>query len=414
MSKKKGETIRKKILRNVFFLYSSQLVQFLLSFLFLTLLARRLEVSDFGRYAYLIAFYSVALTAVTFGLDQLIIREVAREKSSASSYLSTVLLTKSIFSAGGILFSFLFSFHLPSELKGAFLIYLPFLIFNNFTLTFWYLADAYERMEFRSLLSVLYQGLRVIFGLFFLFISPTLPSLFTGLLLAEVLTFGLVLLVITIKFRIKLARPCSLAKILRPSFPFALAVTFASLFYRTDVLVLKGLADDHSLGVYGLAQRLVSFVLLLAVAFADSVYPVFSRFYIEFRDQLARIFARYLTFLFLAGLVCSLGIFILAKPLLPLFFGNKFLPSLKPLNFLVISLPFLFGVQSFFVLFSAVNRQHFNIWLSIMGIALIVLLSPTLFSVMGISGVALSFSLASFTVFLTSTFLARYLWRWSQ
>ena len=158
-----------RIAKNTGVLFSSQAITSLLGFFFVMYVARYLGAEGFGVLSFALAFGSIFGVFTNFGLTELTIREVARDKSLASKYLGNIILLRIIVVI--IIFVFItlvFNlFGYPEEIIIVVYLIALSVILGSFTKAFYSVFQAFEKMEYQSLGRILNCGLLLI-GAFYI------------------------------------------------------------------------------------------------------------------------------------------------------------------------------------------------------------------------------------------------------
>jgi len=134
----------------------------------------------------------------------------------------------------------------------------------------------------------------------------------------------------------------------------------ASLFFRVDAFLLRPIAGDTAAGWYSAAYRVVDGLTLIPAYFTLALFPTLTRHAAADRAATARVYARALKVLLTLALPATVGIALLAEPLVRLFAGGGYLPeSAVALAILIWFLPFSYvnGVTQYVLI--ALDRQRF-------------------------------------------------------
>ena len=84
----------KKIAKNTIFLFVAEIISKICLFLLVMFIARKLGDVELGKYSFAISFGFLFTILANFGLDELIIRNVAREKEKVSKYINNISVIK--------------------------------------------------------------------------------------------------------------------------------------------------------------------------------------------------------------------------------------------------------------------------------------------------------------------------------
>src|SRR5271165_1511793 len=108
-------------------------------------------------------------------------------------------------------------------------------------------------------------------------------------------------------------------------------------FNSIDLLMLGAMSNAQQVGLYSAAYRLLSQVLVTYYMFTNSLYPTLARQTIEDRVRMLR--PRFLLPLFGTGVVLAIGLAMVRRGLLTIFFGHQFLAAAGLLFVLTWCLP---------------------------------------------------------------------------
>ncbi len=108
-------------------------------------------------------------------------------------------------------------------------------------------------------------------------------------------------------------------------------------FHSVDMLMLGAMANPEQVGLYSAAYRLLNQVLVTYYLLTNVLYPKLSRQTIE--DRIRMLQPRFLLPLFAAGVVLAIGLGMVRRNLLTIFFGHQFLAAASLLFVLVWCLP---------------------------------------------------------------------------
>jgi len=361
-----------RVPRNTLFLYLTHVATALISLFFFGIIARRLGVFNFGVFSYVYAFMTIAQTAGAFGLDMLMIREIAGDREKAMSTVGNTLILKIVFSSV-VLLSVIpivcFSDTGPVTRKILFM-FLPYIVFSNVNLTLWYIGDGYQKMEYRGIFTVAYYACRTIGGVVLLNFVPSITALFFLLVVLEALFVAVSYLFasgcfgkISFEFNVEV-----LKRNVRFSFPFAVSSILLIFLMRMDILVLNSLKGEAAVGFYSPAQKLVGLLLLFSTAFTSAAYPAMSHSSKMVYDHGYGLFSRALKLTFLSGVFFASLFTIFAVPFVKMVFGNEYLVSAGVLRILAWMCPAYFSASLFWVLFAARNFQHWTTAVCLYGV----------------------------------------------
>jgi len=347
--------------KNTLMIATSSIANKLLSFVFLIYVVRYLGSIGFGKYSFVFAFITFFTVFSAFGMDGLTIREVAKDKSRANSFLINTSVSKLLI----ILLSWVIIIYLliilNKDIKtnlGVLIISLC-LLPDSIVRSFKAIFSGYEKMEYNTLIEILFRVIVVGLGLGVIFFDYGLVPIFLVSLIASILTFIFATYIYTVKIgKIKLKIDFHMCKhLLQTSFPFFLAGVFVSIYNRIDTVMLSVMKGDAPVGWYNAAHGLTDSLLFIPAAIYGAIFPVFSRMYKDSRESFNTAYEKSFKFLLLLALPIAVGTTILADKIIILIFKLEFSNSIIALRILVwtIAIAFLNIVMAS-ALYSA-NRQ---------------------------------------------------------
>ncbi len=283
-----------------------------LAVLFTAILARRLGVQDFGRFAYISSMVFVGNTFTNFGTDTYLVRETARAEKvtdDATRSLSLQLFLSFLFCAVVSLLG-------DTDLFVYCLALLPLAVFsiNNALLR---ALGRFNIFWILSLTNSLFQVLAAIF-------SVDVLTLCVYLLAGQVLTSGISLLIC------RASLPSFHLFPLREFFPiFRLVLPFAALtillvfIQRLGILFSSALLSEKDTGLFSAVFRTVEGLKLGHYAILGALLPALSKGGRDSRKSFRW------AFLLLMGvsLLFILVLILFSQPIVSVFFGAEFLPA---------------------------------------------------------------------------------------
>jgi len=354
-------SIGTKIAKNTSVFLISQIISYVIGFLYTIYMARYLGPENFGILTFAISLTSLLAIFTDMGFNTLMTREIARDKSLSSKYLSNfismkIILVSVIFI---ITISIINSLDYPKET-----VYVIYLLMFNLILTtvsgaFYSLFQAYEELKYQSLIiflsSVLmligvfaainYQASVVGFAAIYLVIS--LFSLIYSLLVVY-RTFELPKIDIDWKFwkdNIKLA------------LPFGLIGIFATIYVYIDSSMLFFMQGGEAVGIYGASYRLVLVLLFIPSAINAAIFPVMSRLYSSSEHSLKKIVAKYFKYMIFIGIPMAVVGTILADKIILFLYGTGYTKSVIVFQILIWATTFTFANAAFVQLFQSINKE---------------------------------------------------------
>ncbi len=389
-----------RIARNTSLLLVSQIISYLLSFFAVAYIARYLGAAGYGIISFAFAFATLFSVLADLGLQYLVVREVARDKSLASKYLANVNIMKIIL--GAITFGLI---ALTINLMGSpqqtvYVVYIVSLsvVCSSLASTFYSIFQAHERMEHQSLAQVLSAALMLAGVVLAVKHHISIIGFSWVYVFASVISLVYALGIFRWKFssspswsRQKTALDWSFWKVtIKEALPFGLSSIFVTIFYWISSVMLSSMKGVVEVGWYNAAFRMVLVLLYIPTALNIVIYPLMSRFHLSSQDALRLSYEKYFKYMLILAVPIGVGTTLLANRIILLIFGSQYSPSTIALQILVWAAAFIFVGSAFYQLLSATNNQRKGMVLAGMEMILNVILNLSLIPRYGYKGSAIA------------------------
>lgn len=338
-----SETVSK----NTLYLFSAQLISKAIAFFYAVILARALGPSDFGLYIYVLTIFGLTAQVADFGFNRFLIRDVARDKSNLTFYLSNIftfrlllmLATVILVAAAVLIFDPNISRSALSVL--ALLTILP----NAGALTLEAAFVATEKMKYPAAaliflnFSVAALGILALFGFNAGILGVILTFLAAHLL--YLLMYGFFLIKENIKFSFNFDfnfwKKSALA-----SFPYGILAVLGLVYFKIDAVLLTLIRGEVETGFYGAAFKFLEGVHFVPLVFGTALFPVMARLHDDSILKLKSIYFSTLRILFVVSLAIFIFLIVTAPFLVKFLYGPEFTPSVLILQILSITILFMF------------------------------------------------------------------------
>ena len=309
---------------------------------FLTyLLARRLSLAEFGEYSFIAAAVLIGNTLTTFGSDMVLIREIAAK--AAPSRLSPALVLQIALSGLFIILVFLITPYLPHqslESQYALRIYSFALIPLAFFTVFTSALRGVQKMRAYAWLNLIVAALQLI--LILLFIPPG----------AGILRLASCLLILQVAAATLAGFLCArniprfwtgwhfsagaLSELFVECLPIAAIAALGILNQRISITMLSLLGSASLAGSFAAATRIVEAARLVHFSALTALYPAMAS--AKVNEDSHRMFRRAWSVLIMMACSIAVLLFLLAEPLINLFFGMEYADAIPVLRLLSLSL----------------------------------------------------------------------------
>lgn len=298
---------------------------------------------------YTLAFsYSLITTHLTFwGLDQLLIRETAKDPTAQNKFFSNFLFLRITLSglAWGILYGVThFSLSHTAPETRQIVLWVGLTVFPDNVIN---LCEAVfvanQRMAWLPWTRALVTGSRLLGALLLLLGGYDLLALAWIILgssfIGMVVTLGLVLRRhVRLEWRLDGA---FCVQQLRIAWPLILSGVFYILDNRLEILVLSLMMSESNIAIYNSAATIVSTFLILPQAYQMAVFPAMSRLHATSQASLHELYTYSLKYMLLLGLPLAILMTFAADFVVQLF-GREFGEAALVLQIMAWVLPLLF------------------------------------------------------------------------
>jgi O-antigen/teichoic acid export membrane protein len=392
-------------------------------------IGRSIGVAEAGIFQLAIT-YLLIFSVLTRGLDELVMRQVARFPQEARLYFTTFLVLRLalnvvLYGVLTVIVSFILRY--PLNTLVPILIVSIGLISDSLTGAANAVMLGQRRFGLPAMVAVGVCVLRLTVGGALLYLRASLVLIATLWCFSSVI--GAVISTTLVGMQVGVLRGQCIfdrslvSRELLSMLPFMANGTLMAIEFQIDTVLLSVLRGESEVGWYGAATTIVSTLAMIPQAYRLSVYPVMVSYGGRNRQKLVRLYESSLQYLGSLAFPMVAGLVLLAPNIVTLVFGSEFLPSATALQSLAAALLFTFlnvpNVRMMFVC----NRQS---WVTgmIMGSMLInLVLNLWIIPLLGAQGAALVRFVSSSVFFLTNyivlqfivgklnTNLLRLLWR---
>lgn len=332
----------KKILENLFSLSFLQIANYIIPLITLPYLVRVLGPEKFGLTAFAQAFILYFIFLVDFGFNISATREISIHRNDinkVSEIFSSVFFIKFFL----LILSFLIFIVIVSVVS-TFKVEMFFYLLNFLTVVGWIIFPQWyfqgiEKMKFIALVNFLAKFILTIAIIIFIrevddYIKIPILN-FVGLLIS-----GIVSLVIVYKYypvKIKLPR----ISIIKVQFNLGLQIFVSNVgmnLYTTSNSVVLGLLTNNVIvGYYTAAEKIFKAFQYLSIPINQAVFPHFSQLIAQNKTRAIQLFNKFFWMSLLFTSIVSL-VMVIASPLVKIFLGIEFVPSILIFSILSIGL----------------------------------------------------------------------------
>jgi O-antigen/teichoic acid export membrane protein len=331
----------KAIVWNSVWLTMGEVVSKGIMFLVTILLIRYLSPKEFGHFNIANSLAVTVGMVIDFGLSTMVTRDLAGNLIEAPKYLSNVLSLKLILGLFYLFIIIAIAFFPGFEQYAQWTLVLLFLAifvwFQDLTGLFAALFMAEERMQKLLYVQMVHYGGMAVSALVMIYFHLRLGGLVTGYVLSGSIGALLaIMLVIMGKVRLSLELDIPfLIRLLKRSLPLFGAIAMTTIYTNADTLIIGRMLGPEAVGFYQGAYKFL-FVFQSVNLINTAFFPQLS-IYIKSGNHLAlsRLHRGITLFTIFILLPAAFSAILLAKPIITLIYGEKMLPAIEPMKFLI-------------------------------------------------------------------------------
>jgi O-antigen/teichoic acid export membrane protein len=384
----------------------------LASVVFYLAVARELGATEFGDLMFALSFTTVLTLPAGFGTEELIARDVARDRSLVHEYVANVMaikvglslvllaLAEAIVVLGGY----------SHEVKLAVAVVGASVVIENLGRTWGAVLQAYQRMEFISVALIIQRVVTAAAGVGVLLAGLGLLAVSLVMLVSAVI--GFVALTVMMDRRVVRILPrfdrSKWGMLLKAGIPVGMVGVLMTALVKVDQTLISFFSDrgNEEVGYYGAAFRLIEATMFIGWSFSGAMLPWFSS-QEGGRERLAAGFELGTKATAAVLVPVGLAFVLFAEPIIDLLYGSEYAAAVDPLRFLGAMVVFL-GINDLAAML-VIARERPLRFATAAGVVLVgnVALNAVLIPEYGASGAAFTAALAAFILFVLGFGLVR-------
>ena len=387
-------TALRNIGKNIISLTTSEIVGRVLGSITLLILPRYLGPADFGIYSLALSYFMLFSVSSNYGLNGLLIKDVARDKTLSQQYYVTNIVLKQLLSLFSLIILVMIVYILRYPLRDIkiILIISSALFFYSIAQTNSAVYRAYEKMEYNALLEI---SRSVIALIVVLLIVNLHGSIFWLAAISNITYFVLAALgtkIILIKFfkiKLKTSWPVMLDTF-KNSTPFFLVSAVAIIQNRIDVIMISKLINNTEVGLFSAANELINVLYLIPNLISNVLFPIFSRQYHESSKSLVLASNLTIKYMAIAGLPISAGIYFVSPSIIMLIYGKAYSDAIDILRILGLGIFIIFVLSIMAYVLTAADKIKHVTFANILSIIGHIILNIWLIPIYGAEGAAIA------------------------
>ncbi|HSH05053.1 MAG TPA: flippase, partial [Anaerolineae bacterium] len=416
-------SVIQRLLSNTFLAFASNLIMKMSSTFLFIFVGRLLGTEAAGTYNLGITYFTVIFGLSAWGLQELLVREVAPRPAESGRYLINYVVMR-LFLAGlfyGLLWGGL-RWVLPySADTERVILVLALAIFPEAVFGLLHsLFVAHERMGVPAVAAVVNSLFKLGGGGALLWWGGDLERVAWAVPVGSLLSLVVFVVALPWLWRaVPQAVPARLSwsfsrEQLRFTKGFVVIHLFTILDFQADTFLLSLYLNEVAIGWYGAAQTVMLGFWMMPIAIRTALYPVMSRYYLEDRGRLQQLHQKAETYLPMLILPMAAGVALLAEPIILLIFDESFVVGTPALQCMIWAVVLAVMNVPNARLMLVHNKQVVAGWVTGGSMVLNIGLNIWLIPRYGIVGASLARVLATGFLFACLRwYVQRYIWRTS-
>ncbi len=335
---------------------------------------RMLGEIDFGKFSFALVLGTIFETLMDFGLHQVTMREVARDRSRATDLLHHALGIKLLWTAFGLAAMFVTATVLRPEWDVRIACYLigSALVARSYTFTIRGILMGLERFGWDSFVVLADRSILLVCGVVALAAGTGLRGLAIAFVVARVLAAGVATWVaesqlggLGVRYNRVIWR-----ELQRTALPLGFFLAVLNLYSYIDGVMLGVMKGDLETGIYYAAYKVYEGLSYAPSIIASVLAPRLASLFVTDRAAHRRLALQGVAVSVAMALVLGAAGYAFAGPAIRLLFGPAFSASAVPMRILCFGLPFIFAIWICHATAMSVNKDRLMLRAATIGLVI--------------------------------------------
>lgn len=357
-----------QVVVNTVSLIFARILQPLISFTIILLIARILGKKGLGEYSFILSYILLFQIIASLSFTNLVAREISINRNHSGHYLVNAGFVSLLFGIFlQIVLLVIIKLLAVEPLLSRAIFYTSFSIIASALIGVWEgIFTGHEKLYLVALTQTIENVTRATVSIILLLSGYGVFELMLVYLACRFLSFFiysflLINIVPKIHFRIDIHFVRSFLKKLQT---FILIIVFVTIYWRLDILMLTKMDGTIASGIYSAAYRLFQIFIIIPQSFVYSLFPVIAKKFHDENTSLRETVERGIRYLLFFSIPMTIIMIILAKPLILLLYGEKFIQSVIVLKILMLTIiPYSITVMMGYTLVAS-NLQKYDMMIN--------------------------------------------------
>ena len=334
-----------KVVKSLGLLLSERVLRVIVGFFVTAWVVNHLGPESYGKLVYVIQYVLIFVPFVTFGMGEIISRDIVQDKYSEGEILGTSTFLKSVNSFVGVLIISATVLVNDISLKEKqLIIMLSSLLFGHvfYNIAYWYEAKMnYRRLVFARNVGYLTSiTLKVLFILGGLSFEYFMYAYAVEMFLSIVLSFGMYVKMHGVSHW--KVNKSLLGKYYKESLPLFFVSGLIVIEQKVGILMIKEFEDPISLGQYSLAFTVFTTLIFIPQAIVTTLFPTLVKSKDRSEDFYFTRMKKLYCVLIWASIGLAAGTYLIGGHVLNLIFGQKYIIAVELIKVMTIYCIFVF------------------------------------------------------------------------
>lgn len=354
-----------RLKRNLAYKTTGEMVNRFLAFLYYVLLTRMLEIELFGIYSFAYSFTAVFMVFVDFGLNTVLVRDVAANKELKEKYTNNILSLKLILSLITLVLICVVSMLLGYSGNIILIIFLMGIVNAQTAIQDFFIAlfSAVEKMQYEAIVRIVNKTLTVIVSYLVLKSGYKLLGVANALIIVYLLSILLgFVFVFKIVPKLKFVFDAVFFRqLLKVSVVVGLSMVINVVYLRFDVVLLSFFHRSNiEIAWYNAVIKLYEVGQAVPLLITGASLPILANLYQSARENLKFFLQKVIVISIIVSLFIVVGVFLFSDIIIKVIYGEKFLGAVPSLKITMSSCIFMFVNYLLLNFLIVVDRQKLS------------------------------------------------------
>lgn len=362
VNSKKDGRVGKDYLINVSTQLIGRVFYILANFVVITLIARTLSTTDFGRYIFTISFVALFAQLSDFGTTAVFAKEIPQWKEDGSRFWGSFILLRSALGIAAIALALTAAFIMRSPFSGLLIIgafCIPFVASRFFEPVY----QVFQKPWYSTISQVSAAFILLIFNLAVFLSGGSAQGFVLAYLIPNILYVCVAFLLARRLLKASFVLDRQTVKgIMALALPIGVASIFTTVNTRADIFMLEYFKTEHEVGIYGGAYRFLDMMVNMCIIAASPLLPIFGKKAVEDRISLKKIYMAAIETIGIVIIPAAIAVPFFSGKLITLVYGPGFLEGAHALAILL-PVGMLFSYSLLNTAFCvSIGVTHFGYW----------------------------------------------------